>query len=374
MTILIFIVTILILVLIHEFGHFLAARKFGIKILEFGFGIPPRVVGKKWGETLVSLNWLPLGGFVRLLGEDDTDSQALKDKRSFAVQKVWKRIVVVVAGVTMNLLLAWVLFYATLSAQGFKTQIPLLVDHHFVGVNQTNEQLIVVSNVAKGSPADQVHLQSGDRIIALNSQSITSDSDFIDKVKALAGKQISLTVSDIQKQNSHSVELTPRINPPDGEGAMGVALGSFNMAVLEYQTPLQKLWSGPVHSYNLTVYSIKAFGRTIQTAMKEKTLAPVSQNVAGPVGITRLLGDILSVKNPLLPYLDFLAMLSLNLAVINLFPFPGLDGGRLVFLLWEAITRRKPSPVIEKYVHSIGLVVLIGLILLVTVSDIKKLF
>jgi regulator of sigma E protease len=110
MFILIFIITLLVLVVIHELGHFLAAKKFNIKVLEFGFGIPPRAWGKKIGETLVSVNWLPFGGFVRLLGEDETDKVMLDDKRSFAYQKVWKRIVVVVVGVVMNLVLAWVLF------------------------------------------------------------------------------------------------------------------------------------------------------------------------------------------------------------------------------------------------------------------------
>src|SRR5260221_688531 len=131
MFIVVFIITILILVVIHELGHFLVARKFNIKVLEFGFGIPPRAWGKKWGETLISLNWLPFGGFVRLLGEDESDPETLKNKRSFASQAVWKRILVVVAGVGINLLLAFVLFYLVIAAQNFKVQLPLLTTYHF---------------------------------------------------------------------------------------------------------------------------------------------------------------------------------------------------------------------------------------------------
>src|SRR5204863_267071 len=127
LSIIIFIITLLCLVLIHELGHFLVAKKFNIKVEEFGFGIPPRAWGKKIGETLVSINWLPLGGFVRLLGEDEQDLKILADPRSFAAQKVSKRIMVVVAGVVMNMLLAWIIFYIILAMSNFKTSFPLLL-------------------------------------------------------------------------------------------------------------------------------------------------------------------------------------------------------------------------------------------------------
>lgn len=374
MTVLIFLITILILVLIHEFGHFFVAKKFNIKVLEFGFGIPPKIFGKKWGETLISLNWLPFGGFVRLLGEDDNDPQALKDKRSFASQHVVKRIMVVLAGVVMNLSLAWVLFWLILASQGFKTQLPLLSPHQFVGCIQTNEKVILVSSISPDSPASQAGINPGERIIALNGQPITDSSQLTDQIKELVGQKVILTLSDVQNKSSRQVEITPRKDPPAGQGAMGVGLGSFEIANLNYDNFAQKILAGPLHSYNLTAYSIEIFANTIQASIASGNIGPVSQTVAGPVGITSLIGDILAVKNPLIPYLEFLAMLSLNLAIINVLPFPGLDGGRLVFLLWEAFTRKKVSPTIEKYIHSVGLVILIAFILLVTVSDIKKLF
>lgn len=373
MTILIFFITILILVLIHEFGHFFAAKKFNIKVLEFGFGIPPKIFGKKWGETLVSLNWLPFGGFVRLLGEDDNDPKALKDKRSFASQHVLKRIIVVLAGVAMNLSLAWVLFWIILASQGFKTQLPLLSPHQFVGSIQTNEKVVLISSVSPNSPADQASIKPGERLIAFNSQTIGSSSELIDLIKQNAGEKINLTLSDVQKKSSRQVEIIPRKDPPEGEGPLGVSLGSFEIANLNYDNFAQKILAGPLHSYNLASYSMEIFAKTIQAAIAQGNIGPVSQTVAGPVGITALIGDIMAVKNPLIPYLEFLAMLSLNLAIINVLPFPGLDGGRLVFLLWEALTRKKVSPTVEKYIHSAGLIILIGFIILVTESDIKKL-
>jgi regulator of sigma E protease len=371
--ILVFVITLLILVVIHEFGHYFAAKKFNIKVLEFGFGIPPRAWGKKIGETIWSLNWLPFGGFVRLLGEDEADKKVLEDKRSFATQAVWKKITVVVAGVVMNLLLAWVLFYIVLGVQGFKTQLPLLSDYKFTGVNQTAETAILVGNIADGSPAQQAGLTDGDRVIALNGTPLAGADKFVEDIKANAGKEVTLTVSNIQGEDRRDILITPRANPPEGQGALGVSLGGLKTVTLSYDTPTQRLFAGPIHSYNLMGYSGKILGETIGFSVKERDLAPVSNAVAGPVGITSVVGQILSIKNPLIPYLDFVAALSLNLAVVNILPFPGLDGGRLFFLIIEGITRKKTHAVVEKYVHTIGLVVLLSLIILITISDIRKL-
>lgn len=369
----VFILTLLILVVIHELGHFFAAKFFNVKVLEFGFGIPPRAWGKKIGETIWSLNWLPFGGFVRLLGEDETDKEVLDNKRSFANQVVWKRITVVVAGVVMNLLLAWLLFYTVLGFQGFKTKLPLLSDYHFAGINQFTEISIVVGNIAKDSPAEKDGLKEGDRVIALNGTPLTDASKFVEQVKSNAGKEVKLTISDLQGNNPRDVIVTPRENPPPGQGALGVSLGGIKTVNLSFDTPAQRLFAGPVYSYNLVGYSGKILGETIGFSIKEHNVEPVSNAVAGPVGITSVVAQILSVKNPLLPYLDFVAALSLNLAIVNVLPFPGLDGGRLFFLVIEGITRKKTHAVIEKYVHTIGLVVLLSLIILITISDIRKL-
>ena len=373
MFVVVFIITILILVVIHEFGHYIAAKKFHIKVLEFGFGIPPRAWGKKIGETIWSLNWLPFGGFVRLLGEDETEKDVLDDKRSFAAQKPWKKITVVIAGVAMNLLLAWVLFYIVLGVQGFKTKLPLLSDYKFAGINQTVETAIIIGNIAKDSPAEKAGLADGDRIVAINGSAVTESSGFVEEIKSNAGKEVKLTISDIQGNDRREVTLVPRENPPEGQGALGVSLGGMQTVSLSFDSIPQKLFAAPIYSYNLIGYSGKILGDTISYSFEQGDLAPVSNAVAGPVGITAVVGQILSVKNPLIPYLDFVAALSLNLAVVNVLPFPGLDGGRLLFLVIEAITRKKTHAVVEKYVHTIGLFILLSLIILITISDIRKL-
>lgn len=372
-SILIFIFTLLILVLIHELGHFLMAKRFGIKVLEFGFGIPPKIFAKLIGETTFSLNWLPIGGFVRLLGEDEVNKSILGNHRSFAAQYVWKRILVVIAGVVMNLLFAWMLFYIVLGFQGFKAQLPLLLDHNFLGVNQQVESMVVIAQVAKDSPAAKVGLKSGERIIAISDEQITTDEQLVNKTKSMAGKQIKLTLSDIQKRSFRTVQVVPRENPPEGQGPLGIALSGFKIVNLEYQTPTQKIFSGPVHSWNLVIFSGKIFGRLISESLSQKSLEPVARSVAGPVGITTLANAVLtSEKNPALPYLDFVALLSLNLAVLNLLPIPALDGGRLFFLLIEATTKRRVHAEVERWVHTIGMALLLLLTFLITFSDIKK--
>lgn len=374
-TVLIFIITLFFLVVIHELGHFLMAKKFNIKVLEFGFGIPPRAWGKRVGETIVSINWLPIGGFVHLLGEDEVDKKILENHRSFAAQKVEKRIAVAIAGVVMNLLFAWLLFYIVLGFQGFKFQLPLILDHKFVGVVQKNESLVFIRDVAKDSPAEKAGIKGGDRVLAVNGQEILEDTKLIEKAKELAGQEITLTLSDPQKEKQREVKVTPRIEPPKGEGPLGIALSPLKMAHLEYETPIQKTFSAPIHSWNLIAYSGKIFGLLISRSIEDKSLEPVSQSVAGPVGITSLANAVLtSSDKPLLPYLDFVAILSLNLAVMNLLPIPALDGGRLFFLLIEAVTRKKVHAEFERLVHTVGMALLLALTVLITLSDVRKLF
>lgn len=373
LTIVVFIITLLILVISHEFGHFLAARKFGVKVLEFGFGLPPRVFGKKWGETLVSLNWLPIGGFVKLLGEDETDKKVLADKRSFAVQPVLSRILIVAAGVTINLALAVILFYIVLSFQGFKEKVPLLVPYQFAGVNQTDEAAVFVGRVAAGSPAAASGLKEGDEIIFFNSTPIDTVSQFIDLTKGQAGKRVVLILAD-ENDRQRTVDIVPRVKPPAGQGPLGVELMELKIANLDYATLDQKATSGFSRSYNFTVYSFKILGHLIARAWESRNFQPVSQSVSGPVGLTRITSTVLQSESPVLPYLNFLALLSLNLAIINILPVPALDGGRIFFLLIEVVFKRKVRAEVERLIHTVGMALLIALIVLITLSDIKKFF
>lgn len=374
LSIIIFIITLLILVMIHELGHFAMCKKFGIKVLEFGFGLPPKIWSKRYGETEYSINALPIGGFVRPLGEDEVSKKLLENPRSFAAQKVSRRIIVVAAGVFMNLIFAWILFYIVLGFGGFKSQLELIADHRFVGVEQSKETFVYIAQVAKDSPAQSSGLKMGDRILALNGKSLASDQDLITETKAREGQKITLTVGQ-SENNSKLIEITPRINPPAGQGPLGVALAGYGMVTLQYKSLPQKIFAGPIHSWNIISYSGDILGRLINQSLAQKSFRPVSQTVAGPVGITSLANSVLtSTSAPLLPYLYFVGLISLNLAVMNLLPIPALDGGRLFFLLVEALTRRRVHAEFEKWVHTIGFAALLALTLLITYSDLRKIF
>lgn len=371
LNLLIFIVTLLVLVVIHELGHFLAARKFNIKVEEFGFGIPPRVFGKKFGETLFSLNLLPLGGFVKLLGEDEVDKKALENKRSFAAQTVGKRITVAIAGVVMNLILAWILFYVFLAGKGFKIELPMIIEHQFIGANQTVESLVAIGSVAENSPAKEAGIKEGERILAVNNQPIKDGSDFSSKVKGLTGQEIEMTLSDLNKNNIRNVVVTSRKDPPPGQGAIGISFGEAKTALIEYQSLEQKLLSGITYSVNFTQLTFKGLGRTISD-ISNKNFERASQTVSGPVGLAIITNDILKIGD-VLQYLHFMGLISLTLAIFNFLPIPALDGGRLLFFYVEALFgKRALKPELEAQIHTIGFMVLMALMILVFYSDIRN--
>ncbi len=372
-TIIVFIFTLLILVLSHEFGHFLAAKKFGVKVLEFGFGLRPRLFGKKVGETIFSVNALPIGGFVELFGEDETDKNVLKNDRSFASKPVLQRIIVVVAGVAMNFALAAILFWVVLFSKGFEESLPLLTDHKFAGVTQVNEEVVLIGAVSPESPAEVAGIKGGDRVKEIDGVKLENSEQFASIVKQKAGRKINLTLLDPQNE-TRNIEVEPRTNPPEGQGPLGVSLGLIKVAHIKYDSAISKATAGIVHSYNLASYSFGILGMLISDSFAARDLEPVSQSVAGPVGLTNLTGSILQTDEPLIPYLNFVALLSLNLAIINILPFPALDGGRLIFLEIEAIFRRRVKPEVEKWFHLVGYVILISLIVTITFSDIRKLF
>lgn len=370
--ILIFLLTLSVLVLPHEFGHFIMAKKFGIKVLEFGLGLPPKIWSKKIGETIFSINWLPFGGFVRLLGEDEINKSLLENKRSFAAKSVFQRVGVVVSGVTMNILLALVLFAIVLSFLGFKEQIPLLRPYQFWAVEQQTKTSVVVSGVTKDSPAQKVGLKKGDQIVRVGQVEVGSSEELVGEIKKSAGEKIVLGVKT-SGQEVAEIEIVPRVNPPRGEGALGVELVMFKVAELSYVTPLQKVFSPAIRAVNMVAYSFSLLGEMIGQSFTTGNFRALSSAVSGPVGVTNLAGDILKTRSPLIPYIDFIGLLSLNLAIVNILPIPALDGGRLLFLVIEGVFRKKIKAEIERWVHTVGMALLLALIILITFSDIRKL-
>lgn len=357
-SIIIFILTLLVLVVIHELGHFIMAKRFGIKVEEFGFGIPPRLIGKKIGETIYSLNALPLGGFVRLLGEDEQSaSKKSLNSRDFRAKPVWQRIVVVVAGVVMNLILAWAIFYTVIIYQNFRIIYPTL------------DQAVFVGFVERNFPAEAAGIKVGDRILKVDDRQVKSFDDPRNFIRDKNGQPVSLTISDTQGQNQRNVTVTPKKTDKE-EYLIGV--GFSPVAIKEYKTPLEKVFSGITYSYDLTKLTFLGLGKTFHDLFAGN-LKSVSQSVSGPVGLATISNDILSAGRPALPfYVWFVGVISLTLSIFNVLPIPALDGGRLLFLIIEAVTHKKVNENTERLVHQIGFILLLGLALLITYSDISK--
>lgn len=385
-TILVFIIMLSLLVLIHEFGHFWVAKKFGIKVEEFGFGFPPKAISIKKGETDYSINWLPIGGFVKLYGEDeagggriDLSAKHLRVKdahRAYFAKSPWQRAGVVVAGVVMNAILAVIIFYAFLMLSGFKVELPLITNHRFIGVWQTNESFVSV--VSKNSPSDQAGIKPPARILQLDSKNPQSVDEIRSYIYEQGGKKLRVVWQEVSFENNqmhfgkiHTGYVTPRKNPPQNQGPIGV--GFSQVAILQYQTLQQKLISGIVHPINLMSYNFDIMGVLIKTSLKEKSVVPVSQGVSGPVGIYSLVGNILdlpSLKEKIIQILNLAGILSISLAFFNILPVPALDGGRLFFILIEAVVGKKVNQKFENLAHTIGMAALLTLVALVTLHDI----
>lgn len=362
LSIVIFIITLLVLVILHELGHFIMAKKFGIKVEEFGFGIPPRLWGKKIGETIYSINWLPFGGFVKLLGEDEVDMITVEKEKSrdFRAKSVWQRIAVVIAGVTMNLVLAWILFYIVIAAQNFKVIYPTL------------EPAVYILQTQKDFPAQAAGVKAGEKLVAIDDTK-TKDIDQARKlIKSKKGESVTLTLSDAEGGNVRKVNITPK-ETETGDVLIGVVFSPIPFR--QYSSLSEKLFSGISYSWDLTKLTFGGLGKLISDLFGGN-LSQASKSVAGPVGLAVVTNEILSSGGGvvvILPFLWFIGVISLTLAIFNVLPIPALDGGRLFFLIVEAVTRKKVKEDTEKMVHQIGFALLLALAVLVTFSDIRKL-
>lgn len=364
------------LVTIHELGHYLAAKFFKVKVEEFGIGFPPKLWSRKKGETTYSINVIPAGGFVRLFGEEGEPN---KDPKSFSSRGPWVRASIIVAGVVMNLMLAFSLFTGLLVWGNFRVDIPLSApnsgqsfDLDFPVGRQTEK--VMVFFVQSGTPAEQAGFRQLDEINSADGVSFSKIEDFQEYVKDHAGKEIKFEVYNILDRQNRVVSAVPRENPPQGEGSLGLFLDKA--VTIEYTTFLEKIFMGPGHSLNMIYYQINALSSLVSRAFEEGTPGPLTDTVSGPVGIVAVIGAFIGATGSrgIWALAETIALLSLILAVINILPIPALDGGRLFFSVFEGITTKKISPKIERFIHTAGFVVLILIFILITYNDIIKIF
>lgn len=358
-TILLFIAILAVLILVHEFGHFFVAKRSGAKVEEFGFGFPPRILGIKRGETIYSLNLLPIGGFVKIYGEDGEEK---KDPRSFAARSILVRAFIIGAGVAMNMLLAIVLFSA-----GHFVGLPQVLDEGTPESRVKNVQ-VRITDVAKDSPAAAAAIQVGDTIRELQFR----DEELVDvrtigEVQKFIGEHHSETITLVLTRAGESIskELIPRENPPQDEGAVGIAMiRTGEVSYPLYLAPFKGIES----TYLVTVGTLSALGGIIGDLV---TKGKVSGELSGPVGIAVLTGQV--QKMGFIFLLQFMALISINLAIINALPFPALDGGRLLFLGIEKIRGKPVNQKYERIAHTVGFALLIFLMILITFRDVGKL-
>ncbi|MBI4973769.1 site-2 protease family protein [Candidatus Roizmanbacteria bacterium] len=368
-----------LLVLIHEFGHFIVAKKSGVRVEEFGFGFPPRLWGKKVGDTIYSVNAIPLGGFVKLYGEEYEEvAGQKKNSSSFVYKKPWVKTLIILAGVIMNAVLGVSIYYSLLTLNHFQSDpLPLLKPYHFrFG---TQEGRVIATNITSNSPAAKAGIQVEDivqkfQIGSAPWKQITSSSELINIIKSSPGVVVSLDLENVRNGKKNIISVVPIYNAELKRAIIGVNL--LDTVVLKYETPKQKLLSGFMHSYNVLSYNYSTIGELFKVAVKSKSFEPVSQTVSGPIGIFSIVDQIVktSGEKMIKNILNIMAILSLSLAAMNVLPLPALDGGRLVFIIYEWITGRPIHKKIEQYINLGGFVLLIGLGILVSINDVMRLF
>ena len=366
MTIILFIVVLAILILTHEVGHFITAKWAKIRVDEFGLGLPPRILGIKKGETVYSVNWLPLGGFVKIFGEDPNDENTTgpDSARSFVNRPKWIQAIVLVAGVTFNLVLAWILISVNLGIG-----LPVGLDGLPQGLKIKSESLSIV-NVVKDSPAAKAGLEVGDQLITLstsgekiNNLSVETVHDF---TKKFPNQPVQIEYRRISKSVNSFVTVIPKLGVTDEGAAIGIATQKIGIVSTSWR---QAPFYGLFFTYHLIINTLLAFGYFFSNIFAEGRGALGA--IAGPIGIYRLIND--ANRLGFVYLLNFIALISINLAILNLLPFPALDGGRLLFVGIEAVIRRPINPKVANTLNMIGFALLILLMLIIAVSDIFKL-
>lgn len=337
-----------ILIFVHELGHFLAARIGGVGVLKFSLGFGPKIIGKKIGETEYVLSWIPLGGFVKLLGESDNESLPPEDeKRSFLKQPVWKRMLIVFAGPFFNFLLAIVIFMII-----FMYGVP----------NLTSD----IGKVQEGSAAYDTGIISGDKIIAIDGKTINSWEELRAVIAEGKGKEAEIVIErDTVKKN---LLIKPKLSKSKnlfGEEipAYLIGISPSGKVVLERKNPGEAIIAAFIKTWEISKLTIIALVKMIEGTISPRTLG-------GPIFIAQVAGA--QVKEGIIPFILFMALLSINLGVINLFPIPVLDGGHIMFYAIELVIRREVSIKVKETAQQIGFAVLVMLMIFVIMIDIER--
>ena len=337
-----FVVVFSVLVMAHELGHFVVAKLAGVRVEEFGIGYPPRLLTLgTWRQTRITLNALPIGGYVRM-GEDDPSSEG-----NLAAKSRLVRAIVLVSGAVMNVVLAVLLFSIT-----FMIGAPTPVEGPGAGIY----------HVVPGSPAERVGLMPGDTIVTIDGEAIIDVDHAVEAIKARVGRPVEIVVRR-RDQMLSPMTATPRVNPPPNEGALGVSLD------LPLEIEAYPVWRAVPMGFRATFSTVRGMFWGLQAAVRKE----IPFEISGPIGIYQTTKRV--AKSGVAQLLEFAAFLSMNLFLINLLPFPALDGGRVIFVVieWLRGGRRVP-PEKEALVHALGMMALIAAMIVVTSRDYVRYF
>jgi len=348
-TLISFVILLGVLIFVHEFGHFLAARIAGVGVLKFSLGFGPKIVSKKIGETEYALSWIPLGGFVKLLGESGNEELSPEDeKRSFYKQAVWKRMLIVLAGPVFNFLLAILIF---------------IIVYMYGLPNITS----VVGEVQKEGAAMEAGMMSGDKIISIGGQKIVFWEDIKSAIAGSKDKNVEIIVERGTEKKNLSVK--PKLSKSknifgEEEYRYLIGVSPAGDMVVERKNPWDAITASLNKTWEISRLTIISVVKIIEGVVSPRTLG-------GPIFIAQVAGA--QVKEGIIPFILFMAILSINLGVINLFPIPVLDGGHIFFYLIEIVTRREISMKVKEMAQQIGFAVLLMLMLFVIFIDIERL-
>jgi len=363
MAILLFIVILVGLILVHEFGHFAMAKFFGIRVDEFGVGFPPKLWGKKFGETEYTINLLPFGGFVRIFGENKDETPMEDVDRAFGAKSKWKQAAVLVAGVVMNVIAAWLIL-----SVGYMIGLP--GGSEYSGLGKVTQDQVTVLAISPDSPAAKAGILAGERIERIQAETgsyLESDAlsdDVRHFITQHSGEELTLTLA--RGNQTREVKATPVEGIVQDRAVLGFVLDDVGIVRLPFYLAFIE---GGKLTYQLLVGTAVGLWDFISSIFKGQG---DFSSVAGPVGIVGVVGE--ASQFGITSLLMLTALISLNLAIVNLIPFPALDGGRLFMVALEGITRRPVPPRIFAGLNMVGFGLLILLMLAVTYHDIAKLF
>jgi regulator of sigma E protease len=339
-----------VLIFVHELGHFLLAKSLGVGVQKFSLGFGPKLIGRKVGETEYMISLVPLGGYVKLLGESETDDVLPQDeKRSFVKQHVLRKIAIVIAGPLFNFLFA-ILAFAVI----FMVGVPSL----------TTE----IGSVQSGSPAEVAGLHAGDTVVSIDGKDVTRWGDLAEIITKSEGRELVLKLN--REGAAQDVRVKPEIIKGKnifGEDVDGykIGVGASKNTFIERQNPVKATWSGIEQTWAITELTLVSVVKMVQGVVSPDSLG-------GPILIAQMAGA--NVKKGIMNFVFFMALLSINLAVLNLFPIPVLDGGHLLFFLIELVTGKEVNIKWRERAQQVGFFILVMLMIFVFYNDIMRIF